>query len=113
MRLALPLIAFGSISLAGCAQITVVGEQGPPSSEWKFGVLAVELAPSAQNSIVSSSGIGIVSTPSGTTFGYANARIVRLGGECRVVISIRDLDALRNDEELSRLLKSTHKACAA
>jgi len=99
--------------LGGCAQVTVISDQGPPRSEWKFGVLAIDLAESSKNTIVQSTGLGLVSTPSGVTLGYANARIVRIGDECRVVIATKDLEAIRKDRELLRLLSATHKACAA
>lgn len=112
-RLAVSLAAFCSITLGGCAQITVFSDQGPPRSEWKFGVLAIDLAASNNNTIVATSGLGLISNPSGTTLGYSNARIVRIGDECRVVIATKDLDAVTNDPELLRLLKTTHKACAA
>jgi hypothetical protein len=107
-----PLAALAALYLGGCAQITVFSDNAPPQTEWKFGVLAVDLANSNKNTIVQSSGVGFVSTPSGATLGYANAKIVRLGDECRIVITARDLEAVK-DRELQRLLKTTHKACAA
>src|SRR5712692_9885767 len=71
-------VLFGSICLGGCAQVNVISDQGPPKSEWKFGVLAIDVAGSSKNTIVSSSGVGVISTPSGTTLGYSNARIIRI-----------------------------------
>lgn len=116
-RRAAPIIALlvllGSICLGGCAQVNVISDQGPPKSEWKFGVLAIDLAGSNKNTIVSTSGVGIISTPSGTTLGYSDARVVRIGDECRVVISTKDLEAIKEDEKLLQLLKSTYKACVA
>ena len=102
-----------SACLGGCAQITVVSDQGPPKSEWKFGVLAIDLAGSNKNAIVHTTGVGLVTTPSGATLGYANAKIVRIGDECRVVIATDDLEALRKDRELQRLLRASHQACPA
>jgi len=102
-----------SLCLGACAQITVVSDTAPPKTEWKFGVLAVDLANANENTIVHSQGIGLVSTPSGATLGYANAKIVRMGDECRIVIATKDLEAISKDRELLRLLKTTHKACAA
>ena len=102
-----------SLSFAGCAQITVVSDEKPPHSELKFGVLAIDLAGSNENTIVRSTGVGLVSTPSGATLGYSNARIVRMGDECRVVIAVNDLEAISKDPELMRRLKATHRACAA
>jgi hypothetical protein len=99
--------------LGGCAQINVVSEKGVPQTEWKAGVLAIDVAPSAKNTIVTTSGVGLVSTPVGTTFGYSNARVVRIGDECRIVLTATDLEALGRDPELLRLLKSTYKACIA
>jgi hypothetical protein len=99
--------------LAGCAQVTVVSDQAPPRSEWKFGVLAVDLAGSSNNTLVRTTGLGLISTPSGSTLGYADAKVVRIGDECRVVVSTSDLDAISKDPELLRRLKSAHKACAA
>jgi hypothetical protein len=113
IRKVMPLAVLCSMSLGGCAQITVVTDHAPPSSEWKFGVLSIDLANSNQNTIIQSTGVGLVSTPSGATLGYANARIVRIGDECRVVIATKDLEALSKDQELLRLLMTTHKACAA
>lgn len=107
------LAAASSLCLCACAQITVVSDKGPPQTEWKFGVLAIDLVGSAENTIVHSTGIGLVSTPSGPTLGYANARIVRLGDECRVVIATENLEAIVKDPELLQLLRTTHKACAA
>src|SRR5262249_51925872 len=43
------LTVFCSIGLPGCAQITVLSDQAPPRSEWKFGVLAIDLSPSDNN----------------------------------------------------------------
>jgi hypothetical protein len=99
--------------LGACAQITVISDKAPPQTEWKFGVLAIDLAGSSKNTIVQSTGLGLVSTPSGATLGYANSRIVRIGDECRVVITTQDIEATSKDRELARLLKGTHKACAA
>jgi hypothetical protein len=126
MRAALAAVAIGlttrrtvlvltvfSLALGGCAQITVFNDQGTATSEWKFGVLAIELAPSTENSIVAASGLGLISMPSGTTLGYASARIVRMGDDCRVVIATKDLEAITKNSELLNLLRSTHKACAA
>ena len=107
----LPML--GSLCFGGCAQVTVISDHAPPHSEWKFGVLAIDLAETGNNTIVQSTGFGLVSTPSGSTLGYANARIVRIGDDCRVVIATKDLDALTKDPELLRLLRTTHKACAA
>ena len=107
------LPVLGAVCVGGCAQVTVISDQAPPRSEWKFGVLAIDLAETGNNTIVQSTGFGFVSTPSGSTLGYANARIVRIGDDCRVVIATKDLDAVTKDPELLRLLKTTHKACAA
>jgi hypothetical protein len=112
-RLAGLLTLFFSAGLAGCAQVTVISDQAPPQSEWKFGVLAVDVAGSSKNTIVATSGVGLISTPAGATLGYSNARIVQIGDECRVVITTKDLDALTKDREMARRLKATHKACAA
>lgn len=106
------LILASAIGLGGCAQITVVSDDAPPRSEWKFGVLAVDLGPSSNSSIVSASGVGVISSPTGTALGYSRARIVRLGDECRVVVTGSDLETISKDAELLRLLKETQKACA-
>lgn len=108
LRVALAVAGF---LLGGCAQITVISDQGPPRSEWKFGVLAIDLAGSNENTIVHSMGVGLISTPAGATLGYANARIVRIGDECRIVITSKDLDATSKDPELHRLMQAVHKAC--
>jgi hypothetical protein len=110
---AVSLAASCSICLGACAQITVISDKAPPQTEWKFGVLAIDLVGSSKNTIVQSTGLGLVSTPSGATLGYSNSRIVRIGDECRVVIATQDLEAMSKDRELARLLKVTHKACAA
>jgi|SoiMethySBSTD1v2_1073268.scaffolds.fasta_scaffold3604068_1 hypothetical protein len=107
------LVALLSPCLGGCAQVTVLTEKAPPQTEWKFGVLAIDLVGSSKNTIVQSDGWGLVSTPSGSTLGYANSRIVRIGDECRIVITTQDLDAIAKDRELARRLRATHKACAA
>lgn len=102
------------ITLSGCAQVTVITDKDGPREAWKFGVLAIDLTPSAENTIISVKGIGLISNPSGTTLGYANAKVVRLGDECRVVISTKDLETIKsNEEELRRLLKSVEKSCVA
>ena len=110
---ALSLAASCSICLGACAQITVISDNAPPQTEWKFGVLAIDLAGSSKNTIVQTTGVGVISTPSGATLGYLNARIVSLGDECRIVITTQDLDAISKDRELARLLRKTHKACTA
>ena len=107
------LVALCSPCLGACAQVTVLSDKAPPQTEWKFGVLAIDLVGSSKNTIVQSDGWGLVSTPSGATLGYANSRIVRIGDECRIVITTQDLDAIAKDRELARRLKATHKACAA
>ena len=112
-RGATALTVLASLCLGACAQITVVSDTAPPKTEWKFGVLAVDLANANENTIVHSQGVGLVSTPSGATLGFANAKIVRMGDECRIVIATKDLEAISKDRELLRLLKTTHKACAA
>jgi hypothetical protein len=110
---AVSFAALVSLSLGACAQLTIISDDAPPKTEWKFGVLAIDLAGSSNNTIVQSTGVGVVSTPSGTTLGYSDSKIVRVGDECRVVIATKDLDAMSRDRELARLLKMTHKACAA
>jgi len=100
-----------ALGLPGCAQITVVSGDQPPKSELHFGVLAVDLAPAKENTLVSASGLGLISTPSGTTLGYTKANVVRMGDECRVVIAVKDSDAIAKDPELLRLLRTIHKAC--
>ena len=85
----------------------------PPTTEWKFGVLAIDLAGSPKNTIVATNGVGVISTPDGPTLGYANARIVRLGTECRLVLQANDPTDIAAREELLRVLKSIPKACAA
>ena len=70
-----------AVSLAGCAQIVVQTDEAPPKSELRFGVLSIDIAPSQKNTIVSSSGFGLISNPSGATLGYSKARIVRIGDE--------------------------------
>jgi len=107
------LLMSASATLGACAQITVISDKEPPRSEWKFGVLAIDLAPSNKNTVVSTTGVGLVTNPSGTTVGYSQARIVRVGDECRVVVATKDLEAASKNKELLRLLKSTHRACAA
>ena len=110
---AVSLAALVSTCLGACAQITVISDNAPPQTEWKFGVLAIDLAGESKNTIVQSNGWGIVSTPNGATLGYANSRIVRIGDECRIVITTQNLDATAKDRELARRLRATHKACAA
>lgn len=60
---ALSLAASCSICLGACAQITVISDKAPPQTEWKFGVLAIDLVGSSKNTIVQSDGWGLVSTP--------------------------------------------------
>jgi hypothetical protein len=107
------LVALCSACLGACAQVTVISDNAPPQTEWKFGVLAIDVAGTTKNTIVQTDGWGIVSTPSGATLGYANSRIVRIGDDCRIVITTQDLDAIAKDREMARLLRKTHKACAA
>ena len=110
---ALSLAASCSICLGACAQITVISDNAPPQTEWKFGVLAIDLVGSSKNTIVQSTGVGVISTPSGATLGYSNARIVSIGDECRIVITTEDIGAISKDRKLARLLRKTHKACTA
>ncbi|HEV7878476.1 hypothetical protein [Bradyrhizobium sp.] len=91
----------------------MISDNAPPQTEWKFGVLAIDLAGSSKNTIVQSTGVGVISTPSSATLGYSNARIVSIGDECRIVITTQDIEAISKDRELARLLRKTHKACAA
>src|SRR5215211_4305921 len=112
-QISMSLAIFCSICLGGCAQINVFNDQGAIRSEWKFGVLAIDVTGSNDNTIVSASGLGLISGPSGMALGYSNARIVRLGKECRIVITAKDFEAMGKNEELMRLLKSTSQACAA
>jgi hypothetical protein len=106
------LAAWCSTCVGACAQVTVISDNAPPKTEWKFGVLAVDLAGESKNTIVATKGWGIVSTPSGATLGYAHARVVRIGDDCRIVIATKDLEAISKDRELARLLWQTHRACA-
>ena len=106
-------VILGAANLMGCASVTIISDNGPPQTELKFGVLAIYIAPSSDSVLVSSSGLGLVSTPAGMNLGYASAKVVRVGDACRVVIATNDLDAISKDPELARLLRATHKACAA
>lgn len=107
------LAALSSVCLGACAQVTVISDNAPPKTEWKFGVLAIDLAGSQKNTIVATKGVGLVTTPDGPTLGYANARFVRIGDECRIVIQANDAADLASRSELLRVLKSIPKACAA
>lgn len=102
-----------AMCLGACAQITVINDNAPPKTEWKFGVLAIDLAGSQKNTIVAINGVGLITTPDGPTLGYANAKFVRLGNECRLVIQANDPADIARREELLRVLKSIPKACAA
>src|SRR3954452_15159690 len=84
---ALSFAASFSICLGACAQITVISDKAPPQTEWKFGVLAIDLGGSSKSTIVQSTGVGVISTPAGATLGYSNARIVSIGDECLIVIT--------------------------
>jgi hypothetical protein len=109
----MPLAALSSICLGACAQITVISDNAPPRTEWKFGVLAIELAGSPKNTIVATKGVGLITTADGPTFGYANAKVVRLGTECRLVVQTNEPTDIAGREELLRVLRSIPKACAA
>jgi hypothetical protein len=91
----------------------VISDNAPPQTEWKFGVLAIDLGGSSKSTIVQTTGVGMISTPSGGTLGYSNSRVVSLGDECRIVITTQDIEAISKDRELARLLRKTHKACTA
>src|SRR5262249_34189255 len=67
---------------------------------------------SNKNTIVQTSGVGLISTPSGATLGYGQAKIVRIGDECRVVITAGDPEAIAQNPELLRLLKGAPNARA-
>jgi hypothetical protein len=108
------LLAFLSAAcLQGCAQITVISDEKPPKSEWHFGVLSVDIPASSKNAIVTASGIGLISNPSGTALGYSSGRFVRLGDDCRLVIQLPESQQAARHEELVRLLKSIPHACGA
>ena len=108
------LVAFLSAAcLQGCAQITVISDEHPPKSEWHLGVLSVDIPASSKNTIVTTSGIGLISNPSGTALGYSSGRFVRLGEECRLVIQLPESQQAMRHEELVRLLKSIPRACGA
>jgi hypothetical protein len=110
---AVSLAALVSMCLGACAQITVITDNAPPKTEWKFGVLAIDVAGSQKNTIVATKGVGLITTPDGPTLGYADARFVRIGDECRLVIQTRDAEVIASHQELLRVLKSIPKACAA
>lgn len=105
-----PLCAVG---LSGCAQVTIVTDNQPPKSEVRFGVLSVEVPASNKNTIISTSGFGLMSNPSGSALGYSSGRIVRLGDECRLVLQLQNPEDVARQEELVRLLKSIPHACGA
>ena len=102
-----------TVCLAGCTQITVLSDQTSPKTEWKFGVLAIDVAGSQKNTIVVTKGIGLITTPDSATLGYANAKFVRMGDECRLVIATSDPAAIEQREELLRLLRTIPTACGA
>src|SRR5262245_11331618 len=79
-----------TVCLGGCAQVTVMTEQAPPQSEWRFGVLALDIPAGDASAIITTSGIGLISSPSGIALGYSKAKIVRISDECRVVIAVND-----------------------
>lgn len=110
---AVSLAAVSSLCLGGCAQITVITDNAQPKTEWKFGVLAIDLAGSQNNTIVATEGVGLITTPDGPTLGYAKAKYVRMGEECRLVIQTGDPAEISGHEELLRVLKSIPKACGA
>jgi hypothetical protein len=105
-------LAVVSACLPACAQITVITDNQPPKSEVRLGVLAVDLGPSTQNTVVSASGVGLISNPTGATLGYSAARVIRMGDGCRVVIATDNAEVAR-DIEIQRLLKTIPAACGA
>ena len=107
------LAALSSLCLGACAQVTIISDNGPPKTEWKFGVLAIDVGDSKKNTIVATKGVGLITTPDGPTLGYANAKFVRIGEECRLVVQTTDADVIASHQELLRVLKSIPKACAA
>jgi hypothetical protein len=106
-------LAAVSACLPACAQITVITDNQPPKSEVRLGVLAVDLGPSTQNTVVSASGVGLISNPAGATLGYSKAKIIQIGHDCRVVIATEKLDAITSDPEMLDIIKKTPKACGA
>src|SRR2546423_12588565 len=91
-----------AMCLGACAQITVISDNAPPKTEWKFGVLAIDLAGSQKNTIVTTKGVGLITTPDGPTLGYANSRFVRMGTECRIVIQTTNAADIASRQELLR-----------
>jgi hypothetical protein len=110
---AVSLAALSSMCLGACAQVTVISDNGPPKTEWKFGVLAIDVAGSEKNTIIATKGVGLITTPDGPTLGYADAKFVRIGDECRLVIQTSDANVIASHAELLRVLKTIPKACAA
>jgi hypothetical protein len=107
------LASLCAVSLSGCAQVIIVTDEQQPKSELRFGVLSVDVSASNKNTIVSTSGFGLISNPSGSALGYSSGRIVRLGDDCRLVLQLQNPEDVARQEELVRLLKSIPHACGA
>ena len=92
---------------------TTVRIQGPTKDEYevkqRFGIVTVELKPSARAVVVDSTGIGVINALEGLTVGYHNSSYAVLpGGDCRIVLWIRTDEQLK---ELNQLLRERADIC--
>ena len=94
-RGAMPLAVLAALYLGACAQITVFSDNAPPQTEWKFGVLAIDLANSNENTIVHSQRCRArIDALRRDARAMRTPKSCALAIECRVVIATKDLEAI-------------------
>lgn len=101
---------FLALTCSACTVVEVHSGDGQVHIERHLGFVSLELPPDAPSRVVHLTGVGLVSLGSDTTLGYADATLVALGYDCRLLVWMDNPDQI---DHLRRLVGTTDDICIA
>lgn len=100
--------SFLAVACSACTVVEIHSGDGQVRIERHLGFVSLELPPDAPSRVVRLTGVGLVSLGFDTTLGYADATLVTLGSECRLLVWIDRPDQI---EHLRSLVGATEDLC--
>ena len=103
------LSSFVACLSAGCMTVRVEAGPNDVKIERHWGYLRLDFATPDQMLVAQASGLGLITSPTGTTLGYSRQRFAALGPRCHVVLWIDASSAL--DAAARRALEQLSGTC--
>lgn len=96
------------MSLIGCTTISVVDQGGKVSVSRSFGAVKIELDPGEKTTLAEITGIGYLSGPLGTTFGFSKSSFAAFGENCKLILWVNDTKQV---QQLKNMLINPNNLC--